>query len=153
MTLWTFERHCGFGDTTFGILWGGDPYAMPAWQQATYAVDQHVPGGNVTITQLIGFGTLTQTYRLFFEDATEFAAFLALRHTSDALTVFATMCELPQTPPDEDTGIRAVAEVVIFGNVYKRIQDVLLRDVTEQTISVTGNVECTAVFQLSERPS
>lgn len=154
MTVWTHERHCGFGDTTFGILWDSiDPTGMPGWQQDTYSADRHVPGGNVTITQLLGLGPLKQTYRLFFENTTEYSAFLDLKHTTDELTVYAAMCELPQTAPDEDTGIRAVAEVVIFGNVYKRIQDVLLKDVTGDVIRVDGTCECTALFQLQERPS
>jgi hypothetical protein len=153
MTTWTMEHHCGFGTVNFGILWDIDPFSMPGWQQPSYSVDRHVPGGNVNITQLLGHGPLIQTYRLFFENATEFAAFLALRQTTDELTVYGAMCELPQTAPDEDTGIRAVAEVVLFGRTYKRIQDVLLKEVSGEAYRLDGAVECTALFQMQERPA
>jgi hypothetical protein len=154
MTVWTVERHCGFGETNFGILWDSvDPTGMPGWQQPSYSVDRHVPGGNITITQLLGLGPLTQTYRLLFETTTEYSNFLALKHTSGELTVYAAMCELPQTAPDETTGIRAVAEVVVFGQIYKRIQDVLLKEVSGDRIVLDGSCECTALFQLQERPA
>jgi len=153
MTIFTAERHCGFGSVNFGILWDMDPYSMPAWQQVPQSVDRHVPGSNNTITQLLGFGPLTQTYRLLFDDTTEYAAFMELRQTRDVLTVYAAMCELPQTAADETTGVRAVADVVLFGRTYKRIQDVLLKETTSDAVRLDGACECTALFQLQERPS
>ena len=142
MTVWTREHHTGFGDVNFGILWDmNDPYGMPGWSQDSFSVTHHVPGSDTNITQLLGNGALAITYRCFFENTTEFEAFMALRQTTGTLTVYAAMCEL------------AVTEVVVFGEVYKQIPDVILMGVGDISKRVDGCVECTAGFQIQERPA
>ena len=143
MTVFTREFHTGFGDTNFGILWDSfDPYGMPGWAQESFSVTRHIPGGDVNVTQLLGHGALGISYRLFFENTTEFDTFMALRHTSETLTVYAVMCELD------------VPEVVMpGGGVYKEIPDVTLMGVGEISKRIDGCIECTAAFQIQERPA
>lgn len=143
MTLFATEHITGFGGTHFGILWGDDPMTMPGWQQESHAETKHVPGGNVNITQLLGLGETTITYRLLFEDKSEFNAFLALRQSTGTLTVFAAMCEFDV--PEWET--------VYFGKAYTEIPSVLLLATSDERIAIDGTVEVTATFQLQERPS
>lgn len=141
-TTWTTEQHCGFGDANFGILWdSSDPYGMPGWEQSGQSETRHVPGSDTNITQLLGLGPLAISYRLFFQATADFEAFMASRQGTGTLTVYAAMCELN------------VPEVVLFGSVYKQIPDVLLIDVSAVSLRVDGAVECTATFQLQERPA
>ena len=143
-TIWTTEAHCGFGGTNFRIYWDdSNPFGMPGWAQSAQSVTRHVPGGNVNITQLLGLGHLSIAYRLFFETPTEFNAFMDLRQTAGVLTVFAAMCEFNMP----------AWEVVNFGDTYLNIPDVTLMDVSDVSTQVDGRTDCTALFQLQERPA
>lgn len=143
MTIFATEHHTGFSGTTFGILWTDDQSSMPGWQQEAHSVTRHVPGGDVNVTQLLGHGVLTISYRLLFESKAEFATFMALRQTSGTLTVYAAMCEFDAPS----------WEVVIFGETYVQIPSVTLMSTADERTQADGTIEVTATFQLQERPS
>lgn len=126
--------YTGFGSVLFGIRANDETGDLPEWASQGVLATRHVPGSNRNITQLLGMGPQTVTYRVFCETRGDYRALLALRQTTATLTVVAN-------------GTVAEGEYEsIHGMGYLRIADVTLLDVTNPVFEIDQVVEADATF-------
>lgn len=128
-----------FGGVPFEIQWpDGAEALMPDWTFEVYRVVRHIPGSNRNITQTLGKGPQTVTYRL--ELATR-ADLLDLKERvleTDTLVLYAAMTSATDNYQD------------VHGEGYVFIEDVELSGLGQPSIFLDGTVEVDATFQ---RPS
>lgn len=128
-----------FGAASFQIVHEGE--WLPVWQEESYTVTHHVPGGG-NVTQLLGLGPLVVTYTIECDTQDDYADLVALKQTSGTLRIPANIAE---------AGIGT--EVVLFGTVYTEISDVTLMDIARPMIALNQCIQAEATFQLQERPA
>jgi hypothetical protein len=108
--------YTGFGDVLFGIL--SEQNRVAEWASEGVRSTRHVSGSNRNVTQLLGIGPQTVTYRVYLESHADYRALLALRQTTATLTVAARITTA--TGEYED----------IHGMGYLHLANVTLLDVT-----------------------
>jgi hypothetical protein len=131
-----------FGSIPFGILWPDGELAMLDWQFQSFKTVRHVPGSNRNITQNLGKGPQTITYRLWIESMTDLLNLKERVLETDTLVLFASMTSAPDTYRD------------VHGEGYVYLDDVELTDLGQPSIFRDGDgnlvIEVDATFQ---RPS
>lgn len=144
-TIWTSgESMSGFEDAEFRILWetGSDSTELPAWSRQSYVVTNHIPGSDITETDALGSGEWVRSYRAEVEDKYMLATLRGLQQSVGRLRVPAAMNDLV----DAD-----VVEEMIAGDLYARIDNVFLKSVTDERISVNGT--CSAMLTFTKEPA
>lgn len=128
-----------FGDVAFDILWpDGADASMPDWMFDSFSTTRHIPGSNRNITQTLGKGPQTITYRLELASRTDLLNLKERVLETDTLVLFAAMTSAPDVYRDSQ------------GEGYVFIADVLLLSLGQPVIFVDGIVEVDVTFQ---RPS
>jgi hypothetical protein len=125
-----------FGDAEFRILWDGNEASFPGWERESYSSSQHIPGSSRTDTFLLGFGPYVRSFTVLCDTQSHYRNLVAMQQTEATLRVPAAMNDLDDAE-----------EIVLFGNVFAEIPDVLLVGITAPQKWVDGSVSCLASFQ------
>ena len=143
--------HAQFEGVYFTIRSDGNDVRLPGWSQPNMTATRHYPGTNRSVTFQMGRGPMQLAYRVEFHSRADHEAMQALIGLGGTLQIPRRICELPQTPEDED-GNRAVVDVDYFGTIYTRISDVMLMSVGAPLSGDGEYIETTLAFQRNERP-
>lgn len=108
---------------------------MPDWGFASHHTTRHVPGSNRNVTQLLGKGVQTVTYRLSLETRQDLVDLKERVQETDTLVLYAAMTSTPDTYVD------------LHGSGYVEIANVLLLSLGTPEIFPDGTVEVDATFQ------
>lgn len=127
-----------FGSIGIRILWPDNSLSMPDWSFEAISNTRHIPGSNRNVTQLLGKGPQTLTYRLWLDTRRDLLDLKERVQETDTLVLFAQMTSAPDEYVD------------IHGEGYVEIADVLLLNIGQPQIFPDGTVEVDATFQ---RPS
>lgn len=142
MTVFAGESLTNFDGVPFRILWDGEATAMATWSRASIVVENHIPGGNVTEVDMMGFGPWKRAFKLECEDRYVFNQLRALQQTEGTLRVPAAMNDLFDADVSE--------EMVGTSELYAKIENVLFVRLTDEVIQTDGVCIGTAEFWKDE---
>lgn len=128
--------HTRFGSVPIRIMWPDGSLSMPDFGSESITNTRHVPGSDRNITQMLGKGPKTVTYRLELDTRADFRALEAKVQETDTLVLFAQMTAESGTYVD------------IHGEGYLEIANVTLISLgATPQIYPDGTVEIDATFQ------
>lgn len=124
-----------FASHAIRILWPEGSLSMPDWSFESISNTRHIPGSNRNVTQLLGKGPQTITYRLWLDSRADLESLKGSVQNTGTLVLFAAMTSATE------------ATVDIHGELYVEIPDVTLMSLGVPELFPDGTVEVDAVFQ------
>lgn len=118
----------------FGIERDDASNALPEWNAPLAVVTRHVPGGDRNVTQLLGKGPSTVTYRVWLDAVADYQTLVSLVGTTATLTTVQNTTGAPGSGHYE------------LGVAYWDVANVTLIGLANVLVYANGITECDASF-------